>query len=177
MKKAANFVGFQIGWWASVLAATGDYAWLGPTVVLVLLLAHLWAVQDRLDELHLILCVGILGAAIDSALHLWGVLIFHEGPRPSWLPPPWLIGVWLIFATTLRWSLSWLGTRLWLAALAGGFAGPLSYYGGARLGALLLADPLSYSLAVLGLEWSLVLPALLLCAHRLSREPSLDHAS
>lgn len=172
MKKAANFVGFQIGWWASVLAAAGDYSWLGPTVVLVLLVAHLRAVQDRLNEVRLILCVGILGVAIDSALHLWGVLMFHEGPGPSWLPPPWLIGVWLIFATTLRWSLSWLEAYPKLAALLGGIVGPFSYYGGARLGALWIGEPLFHSLLVLAVAWSLLMPVLFVCSRYISSHRS-----
>lgn len=164
MKQAANFVGFQIGWWTSVLGAAGNRPWLGPITVGLLLIGHLWAAHDRVNEARLVLFVGVLGTATDSALRLCGVLAFPAEAAPSWLAPPWLIAVWLIFATTLRWSLSWLGRTPWVAALAGGLAGPLSYYAGARLGALRLGEPLSQSLAVLGLEWSLMLPALFFCA-------------
>jgi hypothetical protein len=139
--------------------------------VLLLLIGHLWAVTNRVTEMRLALSVGVLGTAIDSALRLCGVLVFHEGAAPSWLAPPWLIAVWLIFATTLRWSISWVGTNPWLAALAGGLAGPLSYYGGARLGALRLGEPLSQTLAVLELEWSLRLPALFYLARAQPPEP------
>jgi hypothetical protein len=54
------------------------------------------------------------------------------------LPPLWLLSLWPAFASALSegHSLSWLKQRPLVAAGLGAVLGPLSYAGGARLGAL-----------------------------------------
>ena len=44
----------------------------------------------------------------------------------------------MIFATTLRSSLSWLAGRYWIAAVLGGIFGPVSYYARQEFGSLSL---------------------------------------
>ena len=76
------------------------------------------------------------GAIVDSVLGYLGILLFRDSLIASWLCPPWLIALWLIFATTFQSSLSWLAGRYWIAAVSGGIFGPVSYYAGQALGAL-----------------------------------------
>ena len=78
--------------------------------------------------------------------------------------------MWPVFASAMRRgnSLEWLLPRLPLAAVLGALAGPLSYSGGARLGALHLDG--TRSLVTIGLCWAVAMPALALLARRL--EPS-----
>jgi len=165
LNKAANFLVFQITWWASVLGAASSIQWLGPAVAVVALSLHVFLVPDRVAALRLIALVGFLGYITDSALGLVGVFEFREGFLDvRWLAPLWLLGLWLVLATTLRSSLEWLSDHSRLAAMSGGVAGPLSYYAGDRLGALRIGEPLAQKLIILTLVWSLLLPMLFACS-------------
>jgi uncharacterized membrane protein YfcA len=72
----------------------------------------------------------------------------------------------MLFATTLNIAFRWLRDRLVLASLLGAVFGPLSYFAGARLGAVVINDFPS-ALIALALAWALLLPGLLLLAKRL----------
>ena len=76
------------------------------------------------------------GAIVDSVLGYLGILIFRDSLIASWLCPPWLIALWMIFATTFQSSLSWRAGRYWIAAVSGGIFVPVSYYAGQALDAL-----------------------------------------
>lgn len=67
--------------------------------------------------------------------------------------------LWLNFAMTLGASLSWLRGRYSAAALLGAAGGPVSYYAGARLGAITVAPGGLWAIA---LEWLLATPLLVL---------------
>ena len=82
------------------------------------------------------------------------------------LATPWMVALWPNFATTFHTSLSWLAGRYALAAGLGAVGGPLSYYAGARLGALTLPDAPLKSLLIIGLVWAAVLPLLLKAAEK-----------
>jgi hypothetical protein len=78
-----------------------------------------------------------------------------------------MVALWMNLAATLRHSLSWLCGRPVLALVMGAVAGPLAYWGGARLGAVELGAPLGSSLAAIAVEWALALPLLAWAAARL----------
>lgn len=165
LSKAANFLAFQITWWASVLGAASSIQWFGPAVAVVALSLHIFLVPDRVTALRRIVLVGFLGYITDSALGLIGVFEFRENTFDvRWLAPVWLLGLWLVFATTFRSSLEWLSDHSRFAAVLGGVAGPLSYYAGDRLGALRVGEPLAQRLIILALVWSLLLPMLCACS-------------
>ncbi|GGW87686.1 hypothetical protein GCM10007391_21760 [Alteromonas halophila] len=109
--------------------------------------------------------VGVTGVIIDSLLTVGGVFVFTS-PVYGIPIPLWLIALWLAFAGTLRHSLRYFIGHWWLCAGAGAVFGPLSYYGGVRLGAVTFGYPLSVSLAVLSLVWALVLPCAFYIAAR-----------
>ena len=77
-----------------------------------------------------------IGLVWDSALASLGWIRFTSGTLVEGAAPPWILGLWALFATTLNRSLAWLHGRYALAAVLGAIAGPLSYWAGARLGAL-----------------------------------------
>jgi hypothetical protein len=81
--------------------------------------------------------------------------------HPPWLSPPWMAALWPNFVTTLHTSLGWLAGRYRLAALLGAVGGPLSYYAGARLGALTFPSDPTFSLIVLAAVWSVAMLVLL----------------
>jgi hypothetical protein len=151
MRRAANFVGFQLVWLACVLWRD----W-GLAVFATVLALHLALVPDRARELRLLVAAGAAGWAAELAMRASGATSFASGAVPAWM-----VALWVNFASTLNWSLDWLRGRFALAALLGAVAGPLSYWGGERLGALSVPRPL-----VVGLVWAVATPALVWLAAR-----------
>ena len=154
-----NLVLFQLVWWATILGVASGHPWLGPLVILPATGLHLWLSKSRRGELRLLLMCGLVGFCFDTLLMTAGLF----APRPYLFPhpfsPPWMVVLWLNLATTLNVSLGWLHKRPLLAALLGGIGGPLSYYGGAKLGAA--AVPTYSALLVLVVGWAIVTPLLL----------------
>lgn len=165
LSKAGNFLAYQLTWFAAVLGAASPYAWIGPSVAALALALHLWLVPDRATALRIVLLAGLPGYLTDSVLGSLGVFEFRGGAsNVGWLAPFWLLGLWLVFATTLRSSLGWLADRSGLAAFLGAVVGPVSYYAGDRFGALHIGEPLMRGLLLLALVWSLLLPLLFVCS-------------
>ena len=113
----------------------------------------------------LIVLSGLLGFVADSLLTGLGLLRFPSGQFHPQFAPYWMVAMWMLFATTFNVSLRWLKARLGLAALLGMVAGPLAYYGGAKLGGVSFANPVASLLAVAGV-WTLAMPLLLVIASR-----------
>ena len=164
-----NILAFQAGWFACVLGAARGSLWAGPIVVVVSLAFHLALAKDRRNEARLFVVAGLLGFFLDSVQAAMGIFFFTTAETmpewsPSWLSPPWMVALWPNFAATFHVSLSWLTGRYALAASLGAVGGPLSYYAGARLGALSFPTELTTSLLVVGLVWAIALPVLLWAA-------------
>lgn len=149
-----NALLFQLGWWVCVLGGDGIAI---AFVAGALLLYWRYARPDRAEWLCIALSAGI-GCLLDSSLHAFGVLRFAE--TATFSIPLWLVALWLLFATTLNQSLRWLQARSLLAALLGAGAGPLSYWGGAQLGAAQFGIAAPVACLVLAVCWGLLLPLL-----------------
>ena len=171
--KVTNFVIFQAVYAACVLGAVQGHLWLGPVAGAVLLPLNLWFFQrsQRGPEVRLWLAVGLLGFLLDSGLLRLNVMAFPDVTRiapeaalSAWLVPPWIVTLWVSVGTMLRTTLAWLRGRPALAAALGFVGGPFSFWSGTRLGATEL--PLGWgSLALLGLEYAIVMPLLLRLAY------------
>lgn len=161
MNRVANFIGFQIGWFACVLGAAYGFLWLGPAVVALLALLNLYErhPSQRLSEVRLLGLACLLGLLLDSLLAAAGVFTFLDRQLPPWLSRPWMVALWANFALTLRSSMAWLQGRYPLAALLGAISGPLAYWAGARLGAVELNG--LYSIFFLAAVWLPTVPLLL----------------
>lgn len=155
-----NLVGFYAGWFACVVGAAHGWLALGPLVVAALVALHVVLSPHPRREVYLVLAAGLLGWSIDTLSASLGIYSFGDKSFAPWLCPPWMVALWMIFATTLNNSLAWLAPRRALAALLGGAAGPLSYYYGAKLGAIELSAPAGLSLVALAVVWAAALPGL-----------------
>ena len=89
------------------------------SIAFVLLCAHLALTTPRRSELTLVLVSGLAGLLVDSALVAVVLLEFPSGTVVRWLCPPWIIVMWMQFATTLRFCLRWIGRRRLFAAVFG----------------------------------------------------------
>lgn len=159
-ERVANALLFQLGWLACVLG--GNSLWL--LLALATLVIHLRWISSWAEEGRLILCVVIVGTAVDSVLRQLGVFRFADA---SPLIPLWLMLLWALLATTLRHCLAWSARPWWLASALGAVGGALSYYGGGRLAGVQFPYGEVLTLIVIGLLWAGLFPLLHLMARRL----------
>jgi hypothetical protein len=162
MRAVANYIAFQIGWFAAVLGAGHGIPWLGVAVVPLVLLVNLVLAKDWRQELLVALASAVMGFAVDTGLVAAGVF----APVPFWVPRPfspiWMVMLWVNQATTLNGCMAWLRKRYLAGAIFGAVGGPFAYLGGAKLGAATL--PSTSGLVILGITWAFAFPALLAAA-------------
>ena len=178
---------YQVGWFACVLGAATGHPWLGMGLALGLIAVHLGLSAETRRQLTLMTAAGIIGLTIDTLQLWWGVFRFPNGTIVPWLAPLWVVVLWMQFATILPFSLRWLSNRYWLSAVLGFIGGPLAYYAGEAAGAVVFLAPRLPHFLLVGLFWSLALPAvvwvsdrldlvaLLGCRYRFQRSRSIVH--
>jgi hypothetical protein len=162
MRSVANYIAFQIGWFAAVLGAGYGMLWLGVVVVPLVLLFNMLLAKNWRQELVVALAAAVMGFVVDTVLVIAGVF----APVPFLLPRPfsplWMVMLWVNQATTLNGCMAWLRGRYLAGSLFGAIGGPLAYLGGAKLGAATL--PSTNGLVILGITWACAFPALLATA-------------
>jgi len=163
-KIVPNFILFQIGWFSLVLSGAAEQPLIGLLVAIAIILFHLWRSDAAMPELYLLGFAMVIGAAWDSLLVALSLLNYASGTLITNTAPYWIVVMWALFATTLNVSLRWLKFKYVVAALLGGVAGPLAYYGGSRLGALEFIN-LEWALISLAVGWALFTPLLLLISN------------
>lgn len=166
---AGNVFRFQAGWFACVLGAAHGMDGIADAMALALVLWHVARSASWRAQLALLAAVVAVGAAWDSAMGLTGWLVLRRGWPDAWpamLAPAWILALWALFGTTLDVSLRWLRGRAWTGAALGAIFGPLSYWGGARLGAGALVQPVP-AVALMAAGWALLTPLLVALAGRI----------
>lgn len=170
MSRFVNFLLYQTGWFACVLGVAWGFQWLGVCTALCLVGTHLWLAMDRAVQMKLSLIAAALGLVVDCT-QLWiGVFAFSPDRVVSWLPPPFMTVLWIQFATTFRYCMSWLSERYGLSAGFGLVGAPMAFYAGERFGAIEFLSPRLFHFAVLGCLWSIVVPTLVYISDRLASQ-------
>lgn len=159
--KIINFIGFQLGWFTCAFSAAHEQQWIAVGVVAFMLFIHLSFSKRWKQDVYFILTVTLLGGSIETLAGLLGVYSYNGSSYPNWIVPLWFLALWALFASTLHYSLSWLNHRYVLAALLGAVAGPLSYFGGEKIGAINIVDNMVLSLIWLILIWGMGMPFLM----------------
>lgn len=160
MRTLVNFACFNAVWFALVLSAAAGHPWWGVAAAAASAAAWSLAAVAPRRELLLLAGAGLLGLAGETLLHRAAVTGY---PPQAWTGEPvpaWMVGLWVNFATTLHVSLAWLRGRFVAATMAGAIAGPASYFGGERLGAITLNPEPAVWIAGIGLLWALATPLL-----------------
>lgn len=160
-----NFALFQLAWFACVLGGARGLPLAGTLTVGVAVLVHLYLVKAVRAELALIGAVALIGTAWDSVIVSTGLMSYPSGNFAPGFAPHWIIAMWVNFAVTLNVSMNWLKGRPLIAAVFGGFGGPLAYLTGYKLGGVAIPE-LWFALTIQGLGWALILPLLLQLAER-----------
>ena len=176
IKAIANFILFQLAWFAAVVGGARGWPILGVLPAIVVVAIHLGSNLAQVkQEIMLVLGVTALGAIFETAFIALGTLHYTRPGDNAALPPIWIIALWFAFGTLPHGSLKWLSGRIWPQLLLGAIFGPLSYLGGVKLGAATLGEPIVISLAVIGCAWALALALIFKMADRLRAE--LSHAT
>lgn len=172
MKRAGNFVLFQVGWWVCVGLGPSYGAWILCFAAASLAL-HLacFSPAPRRCLATVAICAP-LGFAIDLVCSWGGWLTYRGAPVFAQAPPWWILSLWVVFASTFDSSLAWLRARPVWAALLGAVGAPLSYLAGERLDALVVQAPRAAHVAAIALAWGAAMPAMLWIAARVGRDQS-----
>lgn len=161
----AYFVIGQLGWFACVLSAAHDVPWIGVAVTMVLVAVHLARVARPFQEFKLLTSVVVIGAIWESVPVATGLLVYPNGTVIPGAAPYWILALWALFAAQFNTTFGWLKSRMLLASVLGAVAGPLSFRGGAALGAVRFAQPWPATVA-LAIGWAILLPMLILLSRR-----------
>jgi Protein of unknown function (DUF2878) len=165
MRTLINFVLFQAGWFACILAAAHGRPLLASGAVAAVVAWHLHSAARPGREARLVLAVIAVGLVLETAVLSQGVVRYFSGQPFSALPPHWILALWALFATTLNVTMRWLKGRWWLAALLGAIAAPLSFAAGVRLGAGEFIDT-THALVLIGAAWAVAMPLLMWLSDR-----------
>jgi len=164
LRLALNVIGFQLAWFACVIAAARDLSLAGVLFAAAVISMHFALSARPHREAALVAGAVAIGIVWDGALGALG-WVTYAGATSAWAPV-WILVLWALFATTLNVSLRWLQARPMVAALLGAVAGPLSYWGAQQLGACRLVQPTA-ALVALALGWAVFTPLLAALARRL----------
>lgn len=170
--KLANFAGMQIAWFACVLGAAHDLVWAGWLVGLAFVAFHFVLLKDRRPDAILAVAALLLGVIYETLNHGAGVYSTTTDFFAAPAPPSWLLLLWVAFALAIRHSMGWMRGRYVVAAILGAIAGPMSWRGGAALGAVTFGDLAAPWWLTLGIEWGIAMPLLLYVADRAERGAS-----
>jgi len=157
--KLVNMTAFQVVWFASVHGASIGQAWIGSALLVPFAVWQFATSPDPAYDRRAMALLGVAGFVIDSSYPLAGILSY-AAPWPfENLAPAWLVLMWVNLSLILNHSLAWLRRRYLLTAVLGGLGGAVSYWAGWRFGAVEFHWPPWASIAVIGLIWTAVLPA------------------
>jgi hypothetical protein len=166
IRLVTNLAASEAGWFACVSGAANGLPWLGPLVVLGLILLHLRLSKRPGPEIRLILSAVLIGLVADSLLVAGGLVSYPTGTFLEGFAPYWILAMWALFATTLNVCFKWLRGRYVLAAILGAIGGPLAYLAGRELGAITFTDQ-TLALTALAVIWAIAMPLMMKLAVRM----------
>lgn len=149
-----NFLGFQVYWWACILYQNNALA-----LCIGLLILHLYFHELPVQEVTSVIILGLIGYSIDVLLTLFQLFQFPSSL--DYLPPIWLLFLWLGFATSITTLFHRHHINLSFGAAVGALTAPLSYLAAAKLGAVTLPFGYFTTWIILMPVWFVLVPVLL----------------
>ena len=155
MMVVLNVILLNLLWFASILGAANQMLWL-PIMVLILLLTVIFIYQGLSKEDAKIIVISLIcGLLIDGFLAGQGIVSYAGKLHDiNYLPPMWILSLWIGFGATVRVGMQWL---LKNSMIGGAFiliGAPLSYYSAAKLNAVIIND-LWQAMSFIGISWLL----------------------
>ncbi|MBT8040013.1 MAG: DUF2878 domain-containing protein [Gammaproteobacteria bacterium] len=175
LKQITNLILFKAGWLACILLATAGLPGFALLAALTAAMLHLAITSAFAKETLLLAVAGLAGLTWETILQATGLVSFRGHPGDAVLAPLWMGGLWLLFATTINHGLRWSKRSFRLSALVGAVSGPIVFLSGSQLGLVTLNAPL-VAVTVIGLAWSVLLPALNLAADAITDSTWFENA-
>mgnify|MGYP001627842126 CR=1 FL=1 len=95
----------------------------------------------------------VVGTVLDGFLRTSGWVDYGQWFHGAhWLPPYWILMLWIGFALSLKIGMRWLFKHYWLGAAFLIIGAPLSYFSADKLGAVVLQKPTAVMLLI-GVGW------------------------
>jgi hypothetical protein len=171
IRNLINLALFQGVWFLTVIGAAQGTPWYGLAGLSIFACIHYLLTHTAKADFQLAAISILLGLIIETAVIQTGVLSYVHSVTPAQFAPLWILILWANLALTLNGCLRWLQERYMLAALLGAMGGPLTYFGGMKLGAATTDLPVVTTLGVIAVIYAFVTPLLLSISHRLTQEP------
>jgi hypothetical protein len=170
LKLIVNIVLWNIVWFVTIFGAAKGYAYAGPLAAAAVYVFHMLCMStNRLYDTLLVIILVLMGLVADTLVAALGALDFGPLAVAGPLAPPFMLALWVNFALLLNYALRWLKGKYPVAIILGAVGGPMAYYTGSRIGAVTLPGQLWYCLLIIGLEWAIAMPLILLIMARLER--------
>ena len=160
-----NVFGFKVCWWACVLGAVNNQKFLGPVLILIYLIIHIYSIptKTRNSEMYLLGIAAIIGTFVDSLLLNLNILSY-EGmySQISYIAPLWITGMWVGFTATLNHAFKNIMNKYFTQTILGVVAGPVAYATGNNLGAIKFSPQYndSFTLLIIAIVWGVSFPIL-----------------
>jgi len=156
---------FKIGWLACVMGAANNIALQGCLLALFIAAISIRQSANSRVEILFVAIVTLIGLLWETLVvsQQWMIYASHAvaPDRGVTLAPYWLVVMWLLFATTINHSLSWLVHKPLIAMVMGAVFGPMAFIAGEKLGAVVFVNQVAAMLA-LAVGWAILMP--LVCA-------------
>tara|TARA_Y100001970_G_C14118541_1_gene794973 strand:- start:450 stop:986 length:537 start_codon:yes stop_codon:yes gene_type:complete len=169
-----NILGFKVCWWACVLGATSGQKYLGPALVFLYLIIHIYNIKPdlRKSELYLLFFAGIFGTFIDSLLLNLNILSY-EGlyNNINYVAPLWITAMWVGFTATLNHAFKNIINKYFTQIILGLIFGPMAYVTGNSLGAIKFIPAYNDNviLIVIAIAWGFSFPLLCWMSNKIRR--------
>ncbi len=157
-----NITLLNLLWFASVLGAANQMLWPALLMLsLLLLVTFIYQGINKTDRKIMVLSV-LCGLLFDGFLAFQGVITYsHTLHEVSYLPPAWIMMLWVGFAATVRVGMQWLLNNPIIGGAFMLIGAPLSYFSAAKLGAISINN-LWQAMSFVGITWLLYFAALVL---------------
>ena len=166
LRKFLDFIWFEISWFACLLGAAKDIAYVGIVCVLLFLFYCLVLAKDFKKELFFIFIAAFVGVSSDLIAVYVGAFSFEGEFMGFGKYPLWMLALWISFLCIVNTSLEWLKGRYLMISLLGVFGAPASYLAGSNLGPISLNQDIFYALTVIAVIWAVVGPLIFFIARK-----------
>lgn len=135
-------------WFSVVLGVAYEFKLPALLVFLVILIVTAYEGWQRSDVVAMVFGL-VVGVVLDGFLQISGWVNYgHWFNSLWWLPPYWILMLWIGFALSLKIGMRWLFRSYWLGAAFLIIGAPLSYFSAAKLGAVVLQKPMAVMLLI-----------------------------
>ncbi len=142
-------------WFASVLGAAHLMLWPAAVALLLLLLVTFVYVGFNKHDYKLMVISLIGGMLIDGVLMSQGLVVYQlKGHDWAFIPPLWILFLWLGFAVSIRTGMQWLLNNPVIGGLFMLIGAPMSYWSAAKLNAISIPN-LWQAMTFIGVCWLL----------------------